>query len=50
VDIAAHRGWGAAYNNKWEAFLLKDPTKEEILLKAHDLAKENDFDVYFNIP
>ena len=46
---ASHQSWSAAYNRAWYAFFqtVQNPTVQQVLDKARELAKEYGFTIYF---
>jgi hypothetical protein len=48
VDSIPHRNWSYQYNQKWRAFLKTNPTSEQVLNFARQLAEDYGFDIYFD--
>ncbi len=50
VDAGTHRTWSHEYNNAWRTFLRTNPSRDQILQKAADLAKTHGYDINFQLP
>ena len=50
VDPTAHRKWSYEYNQRWDTFFrtTTNPTVDQILDYADELAEEFGFEVYYN--